>query len=59
MYLYQFRLTNSDEPPRAHLNNKAIFLIVVDIYHDLHPASQRPQLELYEIKEDELVAVDE
>lgn len=54
----QFRLTNPDKPPRVHLNNKTIFLIVVDIYHDLHPASERPQLELYEIKEDELVADD-
>lgn len=55
----QFRLTNPDKPPRVNLNNKTIFLIVVDIYHDMDPASERPQLELYEIKEDELVAVDE
>lgn len=54
----QFRLTNPDKPPRVHLNNKTIFLIVVDIYHDIHPASERPKLEVYEIKEDELVAVD-
>lgn len=55
----QFRLTNTGKPPRVHLNNKTIFLIAVDIYHDVHPASERPQLELYEIREDELVAVDE
>jgi hypothetical protein len=30
----QFKLTNPDKPPRIHLNNKTIFLIVVDIYHD-------------------------
>lgn len=51
----QFRLTHPDKPPRVHLDNKTIFLIVVDIYHDLLPASKRPQLEIYEIKEDELV----
>jgi len=54
----QFKLTNPDKPARVHLNNKTIFLIVVDIYHDLYPASERPQLELCEIKEDELVVVD-
>jgi len=55
----QFRLTAPDKPPRIHLNNKTIFLVVVDIYHDTHPASERPQLQVYEIEENELVAVDE
>jgi len=55
----QFKLANPGKPPRVHLNNKTIFLIVVDIYHDLHPASERPQLELYEIEEAELVVVGE
>lgn len=54
----QFTLTNSDKPPRVHLNNKTIFLIVVDIFHDVRPASERPQLEVYEIKQDELLAVE-
>jgi len=55
----QFRLTDPNKPPRVHLNNKTIFLVVIDIYHDMHPASERPQLQVYEIKENELVAVNE
>jgi len=54
----QFILHSTDKPPRIHLDNKTIFLVVVDIFHDITPASERPRLEIYEIKEDELVTSD-
>jgi hypothetical protein len=53
----QFNLINQEKPPRVHLNAKTVFIVVVDIYHDITPASERPQLEIYEIKEDELVVL--
>jgi len=53
----QFRLNHPEKPLQIHLNNRTIFLVVVDIFHDVQPASERPQLETYEIKEDELVTL--
>lgn len=54
----RFSLDCSDKPPRISSNNKTIFLIDIDIYHDILPASQRPQLEVYEITEAQLVSID-
>lgn len=55
----QFRLTDHSKPPRIHLNDKTIFLVVVDIYHDVYPASERPKLQVYDIEENELVTMNE
>lgn len=55
----QFRLNSQENPPRVHFDNKTVFIVVVDIFHDVTPASERPQLEIYEVKEDELAALDE
>jgi hypothetical protein len=52
----EFILKNPDIPSRVYLSNKTIFLIGIDIYHDFHPASEKPKLKLYKIKQDELVA---
>lgn len=54
----RFSLNCSDKPPRISSNNKTIFLIDIDVYHDILPASQRPQLEIYEIAEAQLVSMD-
>lgn len=54
----KFSLRCAEKPLRINLNNKTIFLIDVDIYHDILPASQRPQLEVYEITEDYLISTE-
>lgn len=55
----RFSLSSADKPPRISSSNKTVFIIDVDIYHDILPASQRPQLEVYEITEAQLVSMDE
>lgn len=54
----RFSLSNADKPLRISLQNKTIFLIDIDIFHDIQPASERPQLQVYEIKEDELFSTE-
>lgn len=51
----KFTLKCTDKPPRIHLGDKTIFIIAIDIFHDVLPASERPKLEVYEIKENELL----
>lgn len=53
-----FSLNCTEKPSRIRSNNKTIFIVVIDIYHDILPASKRPQLEVYEITEDYLVSRD-
>jgi hypothetical protein len=53
----RFSLTCSDKPLRISSSNKTVFIIDVDIYHDILPASERPRLEVYEVTEAELLSV--
>lgn len=54
-----FSLSCADKPPRVSSSNKTVFIIDVDIFHDIKPASQRPQLEVYEITEAQLLSMSE
>ncbi len=54
----RFSLRRPDKPSRISFESKTIFLIDIDIYHDIQPASKRPPLTIYEIKEDELFSTD-
>lgn len=54
----KFSLNCAEKPLKVNLNNKTIFIIDIDIYHDILPASERPRLEVYEITEDYLVATE-
>jgi hypothetical protein len=54
----RFSLRCPDKPSRINFENKTIFLIDIDIYHDIQPASERPPLTIYGIKEDELFSTD-
>jgi hypothetical protein len=51
---FRFNLTCADKPPRVSSGSKTVFIIDVDIYHDVLPASQRPQYEIYPITEAQL-----
>jgi len=51
----RLELLSTELPPRIHFGDKTVFIETVDIFHDILPASERPRLELYEIKEKELV----
>jgi hypothetical protein len=50
----RFDLSCADKPPRVSSGNKTVFIIDVDIFHDVLPASQRPQFEIYPITEAQL-----
>lgn len=52
----QFRLTSSEKPQRVELDDKVIFLVIVDLFCDERPASQRGPLELYVIEESYLTS---
>ncbi|MCW4017182.1 MAG: hypothetical protein NWF00_00630 [Candidatus Bathyarchaeota archaeon] len=53
----RFSLNCTDKPHRIITSTKTVFIIDVDIYHDITPASQRPQLEIYEITEAQLLSM--
>ena len=55
----RFSFTCADKPPRISSSNKTVFVIDIDIYHDILPASERPKLEVYEITEAQLQSVDD
>ncbi len=50
----RFNLTSGEKPPRVSTGGKTIFIIDIDIFHDVSPASQRPQYEVYPIEETQL-----
>ena len=51
----KFSLTCREKPPRLIINNKTIYIMDIDIFHDSIPASKKLTLDIYEIKEDELI----
>jgi len=52
----QFKLSSSEKPQRVELDDKVIFLVVVDIFCDERSASQRGPLEPYIIEESYLTS---
>ena len=54
----RFGVSGSAAPlPRVVLNHKTIFFVVIDLYPHAETASQRPQAEVVDISENEILGV--